>query len=299
MDKKGLGLSRLGVAILIICLAMASVVYAGDTAQDTLTTSLVLGNAAPVVNDVVVQNSGAYKPTSCSTTEVTVRFNATDDNGWEDIDLTNGSTNCTLAKGGTTATLSAGTCTKVSNSTSTKALFQCTGDMQYYYLTGADWAVTCAVVDSAAATDNNATATMTYNRLEDIVIVDASAAWTSITTSSTDVASDDNAIVVNNCGNAYFATLNVTGYDLIGATTATDKIPASDFSCNDAAAAGGEALVNTTATTMTGGALLIGSGVSEDVYLYLEQITVPVSAQTYNSESAWQIMLYGADNTNP
>ena len=113
------------------------------------------------------------------------------------------------------------------------------------------------------------------------------------------MAAEDDPVTTENLGNAYFASLNVTAYELQGADDPSDEIAASDFSANDADASEGEALANDTQVTITGTSLLIGQGSTEDVYVYLEQISEIVAPQTYNSVSDWAVTVYSAANTNP
>ncbi len=295
-NRKGMSMTHALLALAIAAVAGAGLVLAADSASDTFSASLVLGNTAPVINEVTVGNGGTYNPVSGGSTAISVLVNVTDDDGWGDINLT--ATNCTVTKG--TRQVNLTSCTNISNSSSTTVTLNCTGDsMQYYYLTGADWSVDCTVVDNSSSSDNDATQTMTYNRLESINLVQASLSWSSVSQSSTNLGADDDPVATENLGNAYFANLNVTAYELVGATTPTDKIAASDFSANDADASEGEALSNATQVTVTGTSLLIGQGSTENVYVYLEQISTIVSPQTYNSASDWEITVYGADNTNP
>jgi hypothetical protein len=283
-------------AMLVLALLGATIVIAGDSTSDDFAASLNMGNADPIIDAVVVQNSGEYSPTAGTTTEAAVRMTVTDANGWEDINITAGSgTNCTVAKGGVTRTL--GTCSKISNSSATTAIFECVGNMNFYDLTGADWAVTCTAVDNVGASDNDSVETMTYNRLESIADLSA-ISWTGITPSSTDVAAVENPVTLENQGNAYFAKVNATGIDLEGADTPAELIAASDFSVNVSDAMG-MALSNATSLEVASAALLIGESAEEDLYFYLDQVTTPVSSQVYNSIANWEVTVHAAANTNP
>jgi hypothetical protein len=279
-------------AMVIFTMATMSLAYAGDTASDTIGATLEMGNSAPTVDSVEVQNSGTYDPTSGTTTAIAARMTVSDGNGWIDVDTA--SSGCTVKKGAVTVNL--GSCAKISNSSATTAVFECTGDMEYYYATGADWAVNCTAVDNAAESDSDATQTLTYTRLESVNVVATSVAWTGITTASTEVGAVDDPVSTANLGNANFAKLNLTAADLQGVTTPTDIIAASDFSVNDADAANGETLSNGVGVTVADVALPAGSGSSDDFYLYLEQISSPVSVQSYTSSAPWQVTVYEASN---
>lgn len=291
-NRKGLGTSRVMAAMVIFTLATMSLAYAGDTASDTVGATLTMGNAAPTIDAVNVQNGGTYNPTSGTTTAIAVRMTVSDANGWDDINLSNSNTKCVVAKGATSVSM--GSCTKISNSSATTAVFECTGNMEYFYETGA-WSVNCSAYDAGGLSDNDATQSLTYNRLESIDVTPTTMGWTGISMSSTDVASDDNPLNTANLGNANFAGQNLTASDLVGETTPSESVAATDFSANDADAAGGEGL-STSAVTISGITLSRGEAESVNTYLYLEQISTPVSAQTYSSGSPWEVMMFGASN---
>ena len=295
-NRKGISMTQALLALAIAAVFGATLVLAADSASDTFSASLVLGNTAPVIITVTVGNGGTYNPSSGGATAISVAVNVMDEDGWKDINLS--ATYCNVTKGSRVVNLSS--CTNLSNSSSTTVLLNCTGDnMQYYYLTGSDWSVNCTVVDNSTSSDNNDTETMTYNRLESVDVTQASLSWTSVSQSSTNLGADDNPVTTENLGNAYFASLNVTAYELQGADYPADKIAASDFSANDVDASEGEALANNTQVTITGTSLLIGQGSTEDVYVYLEQISEIVAPQTYNSVSDWAVTVYSAANQNP
>ena len=265
--------------------------YCNDTANNTGQSSLAWYNVdttPSIITNIVVGNSGAYNPTSGTNTTITVNMSVNETGGYADIS----NVYCNLTKGSRVVNL---TCAQISAS-GTEANYTCRGNMTYFYLSGNDWEPNCSASDAVGNAGNNVSATnLTYNRLESISVT-TSLTWTGITTASTDDGADDNPIIISNYGNAYFSTVNITAYDLVNGG---DSIVASDFSCNDADAADGEALSNATAVTMTGGSLLIGKASVENVYVYLEQITTPVSSKTYSSELPWLVMTYGAQNTNP
>ncbi len=294
-NRNGISMSLALFSLAIAAVFGATLVLAADSASDTFSASLVLGNTAPVINSVTVGNGGTYNPTSGSVTAISVAIDVTDEDGWKDINLS--ATYCNVSKGSTVVNLS---CTNISNSSATTVTLNCTGgNMQYYYLSGSDWVVNCTVVDNSSASDNDDTQTLTYNRLESVDVTPASISWSSVSQTSTNVGADDDPVTVENLGNAYFANLNITAYELVGTTDATDKIAASDFSANDVDASEGEQLANDTAVTVAGTSLLIGQGSTEDVYVYLEQISSLVSPQTYNSAQNWVLTVYNAGNQNP
>ena len=90
--------------------------------------------------------------------------------------------------------------------------------------------------------------------------------------------------------------INVTGYNL---TSGAYYLPVSDFTCNDADAADGEALIYAIPVTILDASLLIGISSIEDIYSYYESMSIPVPEALYSSSSPWIVMVYGALNANP
>lgn len=279
---------------LIASLAMVTLVIAGDSANDTITASVSLGNTGPTVNSVGVQTP--YNPTTNSTTAIAINMTVTDIDGWTNINISAGASYCNVSLSGTIRQL--GTCSKISNSSSTTAIFQCTGLMNYYDLSG-NWATVCRAIDNSASYSDLAGATMVYNRLESIDITAGTAvSWPGLTQSSTNTGATGDPVVVANYGNAHFNNLNITAFNLLGATNASAVMFASDFTANVADASEGSALANATSKVVATSALLIGSGTTEDVYLYLEQISnAPLQAQSYSASSPWVLTVWNATNT--
>jgi len=302
MDIKGRS-QMIMVGFLVAFLAMVTLVIAGDTATHNVTATATLGNTAPVVNSVTVQNSGTYNPTVHSTTAIAIRMNVTDNDGWNTINLTAGASSCNVTKGSVTRTLA--TCTWISTISSTQAVFECTGTMNYYDLTGADWAASCRAVDNSGQSHSNTGSAMTYGRLESIDIINGtSVSWPGLSQDSTNVGATDDPVIAANWGNAHFNNLNITAYNLTGVTNASQGMLASDFTANDANAADGDILANAVSKAVTDCALPIGTSIddisaTEGVYLYLEQISnKPIQIQSYTASSPWVLTVWNATNTN-
>jgi hypothetical protein len=277
--------------MVLLSSALIGLAIAGDTASDTFTAGATLGNTAPVITEVVVDEGGTYNPTTCTTTAVAVYVNVTDEDGYADINASDARTNCTLSNAAVDITLP---CTLDSHNANW-AVLECTGNMQYYHATG-DWNAACTVYDGGGDSDSNSSQNLTYNRLESVDLSAASISWSGLTQSSEEVAALANPLEVLNCGNAYFASVNATAYNL---TNGTDYMPASDFSVNVAAAAGGDTLSHDAPVTITSAALTIGSGAKEELYFYLESLSNTLPPGIYSGSSAWQIMVYDAANSNP
>jgi hypothetical protein len=256
-----------------------------------------LSGTSPTITSLTIGNNtgsyATYNPTTCSTTSASILLNVTDDDGYADIQVTasDARTNCTLSNAAVDITLP---CTLDSHNANW-AVLECTGNMQYYHATG-DWNAACTVYDGGGDSDSNSSQNLTYNRLESVDLSAASISWSGLTQSSEEVAALANPLEVLNCGNAYFASVNATAYNL---TNGTDYMPASDFSVNVAAAAGGDTLSHDAPVTITSAALTIGSGAKEELYFYLESLSNTLPPGIYSGSSAWQIMVYDAANSNP
>ena len=244
-------LSYLGVLAIVLFLGFSafavldSVFIAPSTAfgagtSQTATTSVVVGNAAPTVSNVILNNAGAITLTANATTSIYVNATITDNNGCTDIQ--NGTTTILVYRSGYTSS----TCL---TTTDNQSCYRVTTFSASSTCTGLGTSVnTTSSVDIwyfADSTENPAPPTSTYpsqNWLATVIFKDPSNATGSndsagvelnvltainVTTSSINYAT---VAANNNTG----ATNQVTTSTNAGNSTTTIKVSAQSTLTNEA-----------------------------------------------------------------
>ena len=269
------------LAMAIFLVGMANAVQCGSQ-QCAGNMSITIGNSAPTIPFVnplsaVTLNGGATKV-------VYVVFNASDDNGYGDLNHT--TANVTLWKTGET-NRSASSCTAQQNTTKV-SVFNCSVTMQFYDSAGI-WNISATVKDKASSTALNTTQTFTVNAL-DYVSQDVTAiSWASASLGTNDKEADS-PMTLTNGGNQNYAFLNITGYD---AMNGTNIIHAENFSVDSVTGATTTQvyMVNNTAVDVTSriaGLTTHGSSVTEQIFFYLDVPSVLPSGE-YKQVASWII----------
>ena len=233
-------------------------------------------------------NEGSFEP-------ITFDVTMYDQDGVADLNDTSVSANFTKGSSLREST----TCTWIKDFDSYYANYSCTIDMWYWDENG-DWDITVTGKDLGAETwVYNDTTTFQINLLRAMVIDVTSLTWTSLLPGASNQQPSNDPTTINNTGN-YNATIKLTATDLYGETIdVTETINAANFTADETdgqACASGTALVNGTATTITGtianrGNLSIGSGEGqEEVYYCIPNVPL-VSSQTYSTTgfTSWTI----------
>ena len=275
--------------MLFLCSGLALAATSGTT-----DVSATVSNVAPTIT--AVESVAAQDPTEDSTTTVSIKFTADDQNGVSDLD--DSSASVTLSKSGETSRSSTSTCS-VTDISSTSANYTCSVDMWYFDGAGT-WTINVSVQDSSAVVAYNDSTTFTYNTLKAIKVGPSSISFGSVSIGQTDIGATDDPIIINNTGNVDIAvnTTSVTAYNLHGTTTTTEYIGADQFSVNINDAADGDALINASAVTISNAIISAGNHSVNDgstgqeyIYSYLETVPSGISAQTYDTSQlgAWVI----------
>jgi len=257
------------ISMLMATLPMAQPVF-GAT-DDTTTVSTTVGNRAPVVYDVT--DISAQDPVEGTTTTVTFNASVNDEDGNADISVVNATFNMTAETDRVDAS-----CSEVATVNATAKTYECQIDMQFYDATGT-WDDTVYAEDTGALSDT-LQESFTYNSLEAWTMTPTAVNFGTVYLGQTSLGSNDDPIVMTNKGNYDVSgEITVTALDLVGLTTPAEFIPAGNFSVNVADASSGDAMVNSSAITITGTSLDRGSASSEDLYFYIEE--VPASGLSY------------------
>ena len=246
--------------------------------------SLTVGNSNPTIP--VVAEVSQVVLTGASTKTVYVVFNASDDNGYADLD--HGTASVTLNKSGEIDRVST-SCVGQENWTKISE-FNCTVTMQFYDVDGADWEIHATVDDTSAVSAWNVSETFTVAPL-DYVSSDeiTTVTWAAATVETNDVEAG-NTITLTNGGNQDYTSLDITGYD---ATLNDDTIYAANFSVDaEASQTEGQVyMVNDTVTDVSGviaGLTDHGAAITEEIFFYVD-VPAAIATGEYAQVKSWVI----------
>ena len=273
---------------LVFLMAVLPMVYAGECVGQSCDAdiNLTIGNTAPTIN--YVEPVSAITLNGGTTKVVTVVFNATDENGYADLNFATAVVN--LSKGGE-ATRTSSSCGAIQNATKESTL-SCVVTMQFYDSAGADWVVTAYVKDKTGVGVANDTTTATVNSLDYVTSDTTQVGWASATLGANDVEAD-NTITLTNGGNNDYATMNMKGQNAQGVAY-SDVINANKFSVSDLTAQTSGQIYMISNTNVDVSSILNlathGASVSKAIYFYVD-VPSGIRADNYLSTSAWAIAL--------
>ncbi len=213
------------------------------TTNDTIIT-VQASTAAPTVK---LDNLTGFNidPTSGSSSEIIISFNATDTNGLEQINGTTGgkvSVNLTLGTPGFSQFRTQSSCTNITNETLDLVTFTCIINMRYYDNASAAWVINISVEDSDNVIGMNDSSgstphIFTYNVLAAFsltsrsVTEDTNLNFTSLFVNDQNIVAKA-PILLNNTGNDDFDQINITGANLELTTDNTKTIAIGSFFVN-------------------------------------------------------------------
>ena len=242
-----------------------------------------------------VQSLNPQNPTEDSITSVTFNFTITDENGFEDINIS--SVNASFIRAGEPTRINE-SCINYSQF-GNDMNFTCTIDMSYFDENG-DWTINVSIQDNEGEYAENSSTIFTYNILSAMKMSPTSLGWPEISLTSTDIGSTDNPIVINNTGNNPNLNINVTAYDLRGEDKTEYFIYANNFSvgvesegCSGITMSNATSL-NITTALLTRGNHSINDGTGqEQLYFCLKGVPSGITSQSYSSSAygAWEIRI--------
>ncbi len=249
--------------------------------QDT-EVAISVGNAAPTI--VSVGAIPATDPLSGTTKSITFQFTAQDSNGASDLNDASASTS--FAKSGEPTRT--GTCSFVST-TGNQKTYSCTVTMQYYDDNGV-WTKTVSIQDAAAATGTDSSTSFTYNLLRDIIMTPTLISFPTTIQGSTNLLSTTQTSITNkgNFNTPTDGSVQVTAFNLKGAVTPAQIIPAANFNAGDTSATnvctvagGGTILSDGVATNIAGAGLTKGASGGGTIKYCLTLVPTGISDQNY------------------
>jgi len=186
---------------------------------ELLTVSLTIGSSAPVITYVVTGQT--VTPLDGTTTVLSISFNVSDANGFEDINVS--SAIVTINRSGEPDKGNS-TCVQVEAS-GNEMQINCSVIIWYFDANGT-WSINVSISDNSTLNIINASETATVGVLTAIQINPSSISFGgSLSVGDTNVSATDDPLVVNNTGNQNFVHVNITAIDLAGTTTTEEYIP--------------------------------------------------------------------------
>jgi len=222
-----------------------------------------------------------------TTKTLVVQFNATDTNGYTDLNFATASVSVT--SGITTRTSSS--CEATANYTTTSTI-TCNITMNFYDEAG-NYDINATIKDQTTAIANNVTDNFFVVNVLDYVTQDVTYVIWATATVGTDDNEADNTITFTNGGNQDYTNFKVLGKNATGITY-NDVITTDKFSMSNLTGqtTGQTYLVDGNEVEMSPMLNLNRHGASETqiAYFYLD-IPIGLNADTYTSDSAWEISI--------
>jgi len=244
-------------------------------------------NTAPSIT--WVQTSLSDNPTESTTTTVWIAFNATDQDGYSDIDMSTAKIELSLTG---EIQRNSTSCLAQINDTNTR-MINCSINMQYYDNDGA-WIINVSVEDNSNELTYNDSETFSYGILQAVRGNLTGIAFGSLSLGDTTNATND-PIMLNNTGNQNFTQINLTAYDLVGQDNSLQYIAASKLYANLSLDNYGDQLSNNTMIALTNGTLIrdrSGTDYNRNLYFWINVPASGLSNQNYTSTSSWKIEVF-------
>jgi len=270
----------------------------GKATSDTTAVNITIGNSAPTIP--IVDPITATDPAIGSSKSITFYFNATDSDGYGNIDTA--TAKAYFQRAGETTRSNTSCISTFTPSSGNSINFTCTIDMWYFDENGA-WTINVSIQDINNAYGENSSTTFTYNPLTAMTMSPTLLGWPSVGLSDTDTGSNEDPITVNNSGNDINLNVNVTAYNLRGETTTSQYIYTNNFTIEDTSeGCSGTAMSNATSINVTSAILQRGNNTlnynnatsgQEQIFFCLKGVPQDISAQSYSSSAygSWTIAI--------
>ncbi len=190
------------------------------------------------------------------------------------------------------STIRTGNCSLVSIIDSTTANYSCVIGIQYWDAAGT-WTVTASIKDKNNEQSDPYSETFLLLETACITTSQLSLEWPALIPGDIDNSSLSNPLIINNTCNKE-GIIQVKGFDIVGETDPSYKIPASSFTVHTIDACApidpGTAMIHNTPVTIAGATIPRGS--QEEFYFCIEQVPEDLIAQIYSaSGNAWEISI--------
>lgn len=261
------------------------------SAATTLPNITIL-NTAPVVENISFAGNPSITLSEAVPTEgMAFSFLAMDSDG--DDEFNNNSAVLNISKDGSGWHNVTAICTAVTGgSNATAQNYSCTTEALNYWDLAGSWTCAAEIKDATDFGGKEVVNCFTVGTTTAINVTSNTLAWSSLGVGEMDSMMSTSELNVTNTGNQNLTSITLEAINLIGETTNTVWIPAANFtapwgerSCNT-----GTAMVNDTATTITGSRLDFGPGslvtTNNATHICLEEVGQDISQQAYSTSDA-------------
>ena len=251
--------------------------------------NITVGNTAPVIENITYQSGLALS--EAVPTPIIISFLAMDMDGASGIDNSTAYLNVSKDGSGMHQNASAAPYDcypETVGSNATAQNYTCTIQMDYWDLSGS-WTCAAEIKDGSVYAGLEVSNCFTVGTTTAINITDSTLAWSTLAVGDIDKLMSTSEENITNTGNQNLSSITLEAVNLIGEITNTVWIPAANFTapwgergCNT-----GTALVNDTATTITGSRLDFGPGSLEPAnnatHICLEEVGQDITQQSYST----------------
>ncbi len=254
----------------------------------TTTPNVTIGNTAPAVENITFQGSPSVTLSEAVPTPIIISFLAMDFDGASNIDNTTAYLNVSL-DGSDMHQNTTGTCyPETEGSNTTAQNYTCTINMQYWDLSGS-WTCAAEIKDASVYAGLEVVNCFTVGTTTAINVTDTTVAWGNLAIGQIDSLMSTSELNITNTGNTNITNVTLQGINLIGETTNTVWIPATNFTApwGERACNTGVALINDTDLQLTGSRLDFGPGslttTNNATHICLEEVGQDITQQSYST----------------
>jgi hypothetical protein len=271
-------LLSLTIFLVLLALVLLPAVMLVDAAGSTsFTSSTTVNNVAP--SSIMIDPVANFDPSPGTTKNLTVYFNATDSNGY--ADLNDNTASVSINRSGETTRQNT-TCAVLSHPTLSSTRYNCT-IVVYYYDGSGVWSINASVRDTSTAYLSNVS-TFSLNTLDSLNVSQTTISFTGGPGTS-NIAASPQPQQVTNIGNQNYTTVQITGFSF---TSGSNVLGVGNVTMNWTNSGGvGQQLVNNSAVSLTNGTLAKGAGSSQNIYFWLS-IPTNTPAGSYTA-ATWSV----------
>jgi hypothetical protein len=259
--------------------------YDGTSYSQYYSSATTILNLAP---EILSQSYSEVLPNESSTRQVWIIFNASDADGLDDLNESTARISLNLT--GEIQRNSTSCIAQVNDTANNNRQYNCSAYLNYYDRDGS-WTINASITDKSSIKTIDVTNSLSYGQLQAIRANIDGISFTGMNFGESAGASND-PMLLNNTGNQNFSSINITAYDLIGSSYASEIINASRFYVNATANNLGMQLQNSSSLRIANAILPRDTnGIDTNVSLYF-WVSMPGSGlrvQNYTSYYAWYI----------
>ena len=256
----------------------------GAATSETTTVSVTI-NAAPVIFFVSPVHQQSISEATTSSV-YNISFNATDADGFGDINNNSAQIRISLAGESDRFNSSCVNVTPFTTASGSGMSFNCSVNIWYFDGPG-NWTINVSVNDTAGVYVENRSNSLEIRSTTAMAMYPNALTWPTLELGQTNRTSNNDPLIINNTGNKNINAggITVSGFNLQGATVATDFINAENFSISP--------INNITNAECNGTQMSNGTSGQEELFFCLRFVPLGITRQTYNtagaSSSPWSI----------